>query len=101
MEASFLDSMAYTLSQRRSQHAWRNFVVADSLPQLVERLSIPVAAVCARKNLSAVGFVFTGQGAQWYGMGKELGDFPVFHNSVLEADRYIESLGCDWKPSGT
>ncbi|KAI0904706.1 putative polyketide synthase [Ustulina deusta] len=98
MEASFLDSMAYTLAQRRSHHAWRSFAVADSLPRLAEILSIPGAAVCARNNLNA-GFIFTGQGAQWYGMGKELGHYLSFRNSILEADKFVESLGCDWKPS--
>ncbi len=100
MEAGFLDSMAYTLAQRRSHHAWRSFAVADSLPRLAEILPIPGAAVCARNNLNA-GFIFTGQGAQWYGMGKELGHYPSFRNSILEADKFVESLGCDWKPSGT
>jgi acyl transferase domain-containing protein/NADPH:quinone reductase-like Zn-dependent oxidoreductase len=41
--------------------------------------------------------VFTGQGAQWYAMGRELiTTYPVFGASIKEADAILKDLGADW-----
>ena len=45
--------------------------------------------------------VFTGMGAQWFGMGKDLIQLPVFRNSVLESSEAIRHLGCDPYRFGT
>ncbi|KAF7588746.1 hypothetical protein BBP40_005272 [Aspergillus hancockii] len=37
------------------------------------------------------------QGAQWYAMGRELlSSYPVFRNSIQEANEYLQTLGCQW-----
>lgn len=41
-------------------------------------------------------FIFTGQGAQWHGMGLELLAYPTFHESLKAATAYFRSLGCIW-----
>lgn len=82
-----LQDLAYTLSERRTHHFHRGFIVTDK--SVVE----PKALISGKKNAEAlrIGFVFTGQGAQWSQMGKLLmqrfplaGDLLRFMDSVLQ-----------------
>lgn len=42
-------------------------------------------------------FVFTGQGAQWHAMGRELVQFDVFAGSIQQSAAYLKTeLGCPW-----
>lgn len=92
-EGSFLENLTYTLNTRRTSLLWKSFVVADSLTQLKNRaLSTPVQS----KLKPRLAFIFTGQGAQWYAMGRELLIYSVFKCSLLKAQRCLEELGCDW-----
>lgn len=92
-EGSFLENLSYTLNTRRTSLLWKSFVVANSLTQLKKRtLSTPVQS----KVKPRLAFIFTGQGAQWYAMGRELLIYPVFKCSLLKAQRYLEELDCDW-----
>ncbi|KAI9740047.1 MAG: polyketide synthase [Claussenomyces sp. TS43310] len=94
----YLKALAYTLDQKRGHHSWRVFAVADSIPQLVKRL-LATRSPSQPRSSPRIGFVFTGQGAQWAGMGKELFVFPVFRDSVLAADKFLQRIGCVWKAS--
>ncbi len=93
-----LEALAYTLSEKRSLLPWRSFAVAGSISQLLEGLQAPTEALQALAEPKA-GFVFTGQGAQWLGMSRELFAFPAFRDSLLNADAFLLSLGCDWNAS--
>lgn len=95
---AYLESLAYTLAERRSLHSWRIFAVAGSGSHLVQQLLAPVSPIQPSSS-PKIGFVFTGQGAQWAGMGKELSVFPVFRDSIFAADKFLEDIGCDWKAS--
>jgi len=91
----YLGDLAYTLGMRRSRLPWRSFLVAESFAKVRDigsYLSPPVRSTEDPK----IGFVFTGQGAQWYAMGRELLAFPVFKRSLLEAEEYLCQLGCRW-----
>lgn len=95
----YMENLAFTLNTRRGLLPWRSFAVASSLEQLHDiqcKLSKPVRAVTNPK----LGFVFTGQGAQWYAMGRELLSFPVFRNSIQEAEMYFHGFGCQWSLTG-
>jgi acyl transferase domain-containing protein/SAM-dependent methyltransferase len=94
--SEFLDDVAYTYNCRRSVLQWRTCVVAHDITDLAEQLSVIQAPV--RKTTSpGLIFCFTGQGAQWYGMGRNLMAYDVYRSSVETAAAYLSSsLGCTW-----
>ena len=94
-EAQFLKDLSFTLSSKRTRHAWRSFCLAKSRAELLDALSGLPPPVRA-KTEPRLAFVFTGQGAQWPKMGMELMSYPVFQQSLLAADKYLNGLGCSW-----
>ena len=96
---SFLADLAYTLAAKRTRLRWKNFVVSDSfhdLKNIEDKFSSPVQSL-EKVNL---GFVFTGQGAQWARMGCDLSAFPVFQRSLKDAELYLRKIGCSWMLCG-
>lgn len=91
----FFDDLVYTLALRRSSLPVRSFAILDPIYPLRDFNSQFSASISAMKQ-PQVAFVFTGQGAQWNGMGKELLSFPVSYNSLLEASKYLNKIGCPW-----
>ncbi|OIW35579.1 hypothetical protein CONLIGDRAFT_63350 [Coniochaeta ligniaria NRRL 30616] len=91
-----LSNLAFTLSQRRSIFDWRSFAVADSITglQTILEARLPKLGRVARDPSAA--FVFTGQGAQWFAMGRELRVYAVFQESLAQADVFLRSLGSPW-----
>ena len=92
-----LKNLAYTLIEKRTSFPWRGFCVASKDLNAELKWSAPARA----KPTPNICFVYTGQGAQWYGMGRELLQYGVYRKSILEADRYLQSLGCSWSLMGT
>ena len=90
-----LEQVAYTLSNRRSNFQWRTVVVAEQTEDLnsqLRNLAKPIRASKSPKML----FSFTGQGAQWYAMGRELLSYEVYEASLRNADSYLKSIGASW-----
>lgn len=90
-----LADIAYTLGQRRSRFDWTTTVTARTSNELVLKLQEDATPI--KFNNPRLGFVFTGQGAQWHAMGRELiMAYPVFLTLLQEADDYIKELGAPW-----
>ena len=95
--SSFLEALAHTLSHRRSLLPWRTAFVADSQVAL-QKAGLESLPFQHSGKGSNVGFVFTGQGAQWATMGRELLESnDVFRNSILAADKCLSEFGVEWK----
>ncbi|KAH7385277.1 hypothetical protein DE146DRAFT_621768 [Phaeosphaeria sp. MPI-PUGE-AT-0046c] len=95
---NLLSNLAYTLGQRRSFHPWRIAVSASSSVELVEALSGGRVLPC-KQELEALrlGWVFTGQGAQWWAMGRELyQQHPVYTSAMDRADSHLRSIGAEF-----
>lgn len=90
-----LDDVAYTLAHRREHHPVRSFSVGTRHK--------PGTATAARtaptsdKPFSLV-MVFTGQGAQWPQMGRELlRHNPVFCATIRSLDSHLQTLNASWQ----
>lgn len=89
--------LAFTLAERRSLFTWVTAVRAENLTELADRLDEPERKGSRAAKKPRLGFVFNGQGAQWFAMGRELiHAYPVFGNAVWEADRILKEYGATW-----
>jgi acyl transferase domain-containing protein/NADPH:quinone reductase-like Zn-dependent oxidoreductase/SAM-dependent methyltransferase len=95
-KSDFLDRLSYTLAKRRSLFNWRSFAMVKSLNDVSSQLSESMVPPVRSKYQPSLGLIFTGQGAQWYAMGRELSCYQVFAQSLAEADTYLKSLGSSW-----
>ncbi|KAJ5314084.1 uncharacterized protein N7443_000968 [Penicillium atrosanguineum] len=90
---SLMENMAYTLGQRRTLLPWRLAVSVTSHKELNTFISNDPEPVRSSRE-PTIGFVFTGQGAQYHGMGKELLEtYPVFQQTMKTVDAYLKTLG--------
>ncbi|KAL7953263.1 putative polyketide synthase [Trichoderma compactum] len=105
-----LRDLSYTLAERRTLFPWvaahqvRLKVNADAdsdshpLDAVIEAFDSPRFKP-GRTSTShpRIGMVFTGQGAQWNAMGRELlEEYPVFRQSIDEAEAHLHDLGASW-----
>lgn len=94
VDQSILADLAFTLGQRRSILPWKATYIANSSVSLIQKLEKPDLAPLRSTKLSQVGFVFTGQGAHWHGMGRELlTSNPVFASTIDLAAKSILKFG--------
>ncbi len=88
-----LPDLTYTLGARRNHHPHRLTLVASSLEEVSQELAAFAAGEPAPKLQSAfaprpehpprIAFIMSGQGPQWWGMGRELmRSEPVFRESM-------------------
>ena len=81
--------LAYTLSARRSKFFQRAFAVADadSPSSALDEATMTFGKSSAA--VQGVGFIFTGQGAQWAGMGSQLfAEYESYRRTI----RYLDSI---------
>ncbi|KAG2019088.1 hypothetical protein GB937_005379 [Aspergillus fischeri] len=96
----FMSNLAFTLNQRRTTLMCRAAVTGNSASSVMEALEGSIRVRKATRK-PVVGFVFTGQGAQWCGMGRELvGAYPVFRQSMERIDAHLIRLEAPFSALG-
>ncbi|KAJ6030975.1 Acyl transferase/acyl hydrolase/lysophospholipase [Penicillium herquei] len=90
--------IAYTMSERRSKLPFRSFAVASSSVNLQERLDsgLPAFDRVSRTVSANIALIFSGQGAQWAGMGTSMLKFNQFAESLAHSQTILSMLGCSW-----
>ncbi|MEA3209803.1 MAG: hypothetical protein QOE70_2860 [Chthoniobacter sp.] len=89
-----LPDLTYTLGARRNHHPYRLTLVTRSLGELIQELdafaikqdSVKVRTAFASRPEQAprIAFVMSGQGPQWWGMGRELMRHEPVFREILE-----------------
>lgn len=92
--------LSYTLCNRRSNLNSKAFTVSgfNDLGHTFDNVG-ETFTFGHMKSVRSIGFVFTGQGAQWARMGAELMTYsPVFLRSIRALDQVLEELhdGPEW-----
>jgi len=96
-----LSSLSHTLCNRRSHYSCRLSCVAKDHVELLGKLD--QASKNPSRNIGAmhvpINFVFTGQGAQWPQMGRQLlvnGPTSIFTESLRRSRDLLLGFGADW-----
>ena len=99
-ESSSLDDICFTAALRRSHHDHRLAVVGRNKKEMAEKLEAFMGeetrpSLMAGQRLhdspSKAIFIFSGNGCQWWGMGRDLlKDEPVFRKTVESIDEALQ-----------
>ncbi|MDQ3545328.1 MAG: type I polyketide synthase, partial [Verrucomicrobiota bacterium] len=92
-----LPDLTYSLGVRRNHHQHRLTLTASNWAELTEELDgfaqngestkIRSSFSARREEAPRIGFIFSGQGPQWWGMGRELMKHePVFREAIERCD---------------
>jgi acyl transferase domain-containing protein/NADPH:quinone reductase-like Zn-dependent oxidoreductase/acyl carrier protein len=106
--AASLSDLCATAGARRTHHGHRIAVVSHSKEVLRVSLSafalgetppnIVAGRVASAAKAPQVVLVCSGQGPQWWAMGRELLQTePVFRSVMEECDRRLAEIGADWR----
>lgn len=95
-----LADVAYTLAAKRSRFTQRTYCIVDkdSISETGLRQMTDLKISSSTQRVS-VGFIFTGQGAQWHAMGAGLFEYAVFQESISYLDTILSMLSerATWK----
>ncbi|KAL4948771.1 acyl transferase/acyl hydrolase/lysophospholipase [Aspergillus filifer] len=95
-DTEWLGKLADTVNEQYVPRLYRASVISDSAAKLRSLLS-PGLKIHTVSTKPSVGFVFTGQGSHWPGMGKELlHTYPVFRQSLERCAHYMSQLGASY-----
>ena len=99
-----LPDLTYTLGARRNHHPFRLTLVPESMPEAISELNAygagqtdgtaRMAFAPRPEQEPRVAFVMSGQGPQWWGMGRELmRDEPVFRQTMERCAAAMRAVG--------
>ncbi|KAL4815813.1 hypothetical protein BDW67DRAFT_176121 [Aspergillus spinulosporus] len=93
-----MDRLAITVN-KRTVHKYNASIIAYDQEDLMAQLEIlqqtPIAVQTPFKRGARVGYVFGGQGAQYYNMGREIKDWPPFRQSLDRANAHLQTMGSE------
>ena len=91
-----VQDLAFSLSVRRSMHKQRSFAIGRDQETIARELATPqptAAWTAANETKPRLGFVMTGQGGQWYAMGRQLIEqSPLFRQTLEICDEILQRL---------
>ncbi|KAJ8117746.1 hypothetical protein OPT61_g1129 [Boeremia exigua] len=95
-----LQALSHTLCTRRTSHSFRVAFSAKSAQELCEKLDSSAQVSKARPKLDSlvrsspirILGIFTGQGAQWAGMARELMQFPAAVQIIADLENSLAEL---------
>ncbi len=103
LSTASLQDIGFTASLRRVHHEHRLCAVVHSRDELAEHLEAFIAGerrpglYSGRQfagNRPRLAFVFSGQGPQWWAMGRELlQKEPIFRETIEKCDRLLSKFG--------
>lgn len=99
-DRSLIDDLWYTLAHRRSTLNWKAWCLASTIDELHQKLLNGISRPIHSPKAPQMAFVFTGQGAQWHAMGRELWAYKVYRESIQQADAFLALAGCSWSVVG-
>src|SRR4051794_1762576 len=102
-DSPMLPDLTYTLGDRRNHHPHRLTLVANSIPDLIQELdafAVKQDSVRIRTSFTPrpehaprIAFVMSGQGPQWWGMGRQLMENePLFRQIVERCDAALQGI---------
>ena len=94
--ANYLPDLSHTLNLRRGMLPWRYAFVSSTHEGVLAALDIENIKPRRVAETTKVVLVFTGQGAQWAGMARELISVPSFRDSFNESNVILQRLGARW-----
>ncbi|KAB8268148.1 ketoacyl-synt-domain-containing protein [Aspergillus minisclerotigenes] len=96
-ESALMRRLVHTLCDGRTKFQWRVAVVASSIASLINALSRELTPIHSIQPSSLI-FIFSGQGSQWYGMGRDLlTKSRIYKSSIGQAEKLLWQFGVGWK----
>ena len=88
-----LPNLAFTANTTRTHFEHRLAIQSASLDELKSKLEAPEITTIKPGTQPKIAFLFTGQGSQYPGMGRQLYETqPVFHNALDECAKILDSI---------